>query len=256
MQARTDVHRRSRMLAKAPRIPASRRCGTVALAALLVMTSAGAPAMAGGTGTTSANTAPVTPPSVTTSSTQVSAANQGSATCGAQLTDAINQLGQASAGLTTASALAHTIADSVLSAEFLTEIGFANPSPASGALLNVAGDVLDVTNAALAITTSVVTTKASTLNSCDTEFTGTVTVDAGGTNVTGDSIYNNNLGVVANLNVGGNISGSQITATQGISADNGAITLGDPNLTHSSDPAAQIPILSTSSRVTSSGRRS
>jgi len=68
----------------------------------------------------------------------------------------------------------------------------------------------------------------STLPDCNTEFTGTVQVSGGGVNVTGDSIFNNDVGVAANVNVEGDVNASQFHATQGISAVGGGIWIGDP----------------------------
>src|SRR4029077_19240387 len=77
--------------------------------------------------------------------------------------------------------------------------------------------------------------RASQLPNCDQQFTGTVTVSNGGLNVTGQSIFNNTVGIIGNLNASQNVTASQVHATQGISADNGAIWLGDPGgLTYSS----------------------
>jgi hypothetical protein len=76
---------------------------------------------------------------------------------------------------------------------------------------------------------------ATTLPSCEEEFTGTVKVSAGGVNVTGGSIFNGNVGVKGNANVSGNVTASQVHATQGISAMGGHIWLGDPNGTTFSD---------------------
>ena len=63
------------------------------------------------------------------------------------------------------------------------------------------------------------------LPQCDQKFSGTVTVLNGGINVTGNSLVQGNLGVT------GNVTASQLQATQGISAFGGAITIGDPGLT-------------------------
>jgi hypothetical protein len=76
---------------------------------------------------------------------------------------------------------------------------------------------------------------ATTLPSCEEEFTGTVKVSAGGVNVTGASIFNGNVGVVGNINASGNVTASQVHATQGISAMGGRIWLGDLNGTTFSD---------------------
>ena len=67
------------------------------------------------------------------------------------------------------------------------------------------------------------------LPNCDSEFTGTVNVSGGGVNVTGDSIFNDDVGVAADVNVEGDVTASQVHATQGISAVGGGIWIGDPN---------------------------
>ena len=74
-----------------------------------------------------------------------------------------------------------------------------------------------------------------TLPECNTTFTGTVTVSGGGVNVTGASIFNEDVGVAADVNVEGNVNASQVYATQGISALGGGIWIGDPNGTTYSD---------------------
>ncbi len=63
------------------------------------------------------------------------------------------------------------------------------------------------------------------LPQCDQAFTGTVTVQNGGVNVNGNSLFKGDVGVT------GNVAASQLLATQGISAFGGAITIGDPSLT-------------------------
>lgn len=68
-----------------------------------------------------------------------------------------------------------------------------------------------------------------TLPNCDANFTGTVKVSGGGVNVTGASIFNNDVGVAADVNVQGDVNASQVHATQGISAVDGGIWIGDPN---------------------------
>ena len=76
---------------------------------------------------------------------------------------------------------------------------------------------------------------SSTLPGCESTHTGTVMVNDGGVNVTGTSIFNNDVGVAANVNVEGNVNASQVRATQGISAVGGGIWIGDPNGTTYSD---------------------
>lgn len=68
-----------------------------------------------------------------------------------------------------------------------------------------------------------------TLPNCEAEFTGTVTVSGGGLNVTGASIFNDDVGVAADVNAEGDVNASQVHATQGISAVGGGIWIGDPN---------------------------
>lgn len=68
-----------------------------------------------------------------------------------------------------------------------------------------------------------------TLPNCNAEFTGTVEVSSGGVNVTGTSIFNDDVGVAADVNVEGDVNASQVHATQGISAVGGGIWIGDPN---------------------------
>jgi hypothetical protein len=68
-----------------------------------------------------------------------------------------------------------------------------------------------------------------TLPDCEATHTGTVAVTDGGVNVTGDSIFNDDVGVAADVNVEGDVNASQVHATQGISAVGGGIWIGDPN---------------------------
>ncbi len=75
----------------------------------------------------------------------------------------------------------------------------------------------------------------STRPQCNQTFTGTVLVEDGGVNVTGDSYFQGEIGVVGNLALTGNVTSSTVTATQGISADGGSIFLGDTNLETFSD---------------------
>jgi hypothetical protein len=99
------------------------------------------------------------------------------------------------------------------------------------------------------------------LPACDTTFAGTATVSAGGLEVTGNSIFHDDLGVEGNISVVGRLgvqgtfTANQISAAQNVSADGNRITLGGPGNTfeagitlgggnmsgagYSSDPAAQ-----------------
>ena len=102
---------------------------------------------------------------------------------------------------------------------------------------------------------------AGELPACDTTFAGTATVSAGGLEVTGNSIFHDDLGVVGDvaivgtLGVQGLFSANQISAAEDVGADANRITLGGPDNTflpgitlgggnmsgagYSSDPAAQ-----------------
>ena len=92
--------------------------------------------------------------------------------------------------------------------------------------------VVGVTAQTVAFANQVV---AQGLPSCDQAFTGTVSVSAGGVNVTGVSIFNSNVGFAGNITVSGSINASQLHTSQGISALGGVISLGDPNGTTYSD---------------------
>jgi hypothetical protein len=101
----------------------------------------------------------------------------------------------------------------------------------------VVGAVATVAGVASQITAQVFTTDAFNLTNytaglpgCEGTFTGTVAVTAGGVNVSGDSIFQGNVGITQSLNVD-NLNVNTIMAAQGISAFGGAITIGDPSLT-------------------------
>ena len=122
-----------------------------------------------------------------------------------------------------------------LVASFLTEDGVANPSPAAPEILDAIAKGTELTakvgeqiGKVNEIAATGLELKELGLHFCNTEFTGTIS-GAGGTNITGNSIYNNNLGVVQDLSVGGKVNANQVNAAQGISAMGGAITIGDPN---------------------------
>lgn len=74
-----------------------------------------------------------------------------------------------------------------------------------------------------------------TLPDCEGTHTGTLAVTDGGVNVTGESIFNDDVGVAGDVNVEGDVNASQVHATQGISAVGGGIWIGDPNGTTFSD---------------------
>lgn len=100
-----------------------------------------------------------------------------------------------------------------------------------GAAAAVSGIATQLTGTVFAHQAQDLTDYANTLDFCDSKFTGTVTVKAGGVDVTGDSIFRGNVGLGSSLNVAGGVTASTLSATQGISAFGGAITIGDPNLT-------------------------
>jgi|GEM_PF-994546 len=198
-----------------------------------------ATAWAAGANTAASAVAPVAPAAVTPSSSQKVAG----ADCAQQYRDVMN--GLAIAGVTTqgvalgASIVAETaVAASLYSAAVAaaTQVGVANPSmavPFTAAGLATTAKVVSYGTQAVGLASSLAATvysvDASLLPSCDLDFTGTIKVTAGGSNITGDSIYHDNLGVVKDLSVGGNVSANQVNAAQGISAMGGAITIGDPN---------------------------
>lgn len=90
---------------------------------------------------------------------------------------------------------------------------------------------LDLTSSQLAVENDTRKGLMSTLSlpNCDQIFAGTVTVSAGGVNVTGDSLFNNNVAFAQNASVTGTVSASEMAASQGISADGGKIWIGDTN---------------------------
>ena len=180
---------------------------------------AAVPALAAGSNTTNPAPIPATPAQVVTSQPQKVIPFSGG--CNQQY-DTIGIVAEAG-GLATD--IAGTAAEAVAQA-----IPPPGEEVAEAAALGTQVAGLGVQAAALANSIY-----ANTLPSCEQEFTGTVTVDAGGVNITGQSIFNNTVGVDGNVNVSGNVNASQVHATQGISADGGAIWLGDPNgVTYSS----------------------
>jgi len=97
------------------------------------------------------------------------------------------------------------------------------------------GAGFDVAGVALGVDEQALTHWQHSLDNCDQNFTGTVTVKAGGLDVTGTSIFNSDVGVAADVNVEGDVNASQVHATQGISAVGGGIWIGDTNGTTYSD---------------------
>jgi hypothetical protein len=171
-------------------------------------------AFAAGSNTTSTAPTPATPPSVVTSQPQ--AALIGDATCSQQL----DTLGIVAQGIAAGTDIAG------LGAEIAAQAAGVGPTQQAAEAAALGIQVVSKTASAVAYGAQVQQTM---LPSCEQTFTGTVTVTNGGVNVTGGSIFNGNVGVVGSLNASQNVTASQVHATQGISADGGAIWLGDPN---------------------------
>ena len=100
---------------------------------------------------------------------------------------------------------------------------------------NIVGAASTVAGVASQITATTFTNAAASLPNCDATYIGTQTITVpagqGALNVSGNSIFQGNVGVTQNINVGGNVTASKLLATQGISADGGNIVLGNPDLT-------------------------
>ena len=186
------------------------------------------PALAqGANGTVSAAT-PSTPTAVNPSANQVT--GLGNAACVQQYNDYGISLEQTSQNV----AIAQTAADSVglalevagLASSFVSSAGAVPGVTAQGVALGLG--IADLFNQQTQINLA---NEQNGLPYCEQGFAGTISVSAGGSNITGDSIYNNNLGVAQNANVGGNVTASQVHTTQGISTNGGGIIIGDPNFT-------------------------
>ena len=190
----------------------------IALIAVLSLATV-KPAWSGGSNTSSPLPAPTAPTPVTPSQNQTSLVS--SATCAQQLSDAINDANAAGLALNAASAAAFAVSGTP-------------PAVIAGAALLAGGTASQI---AAQVYTTAQTSVANALHptvglpNCDATFAGTVTVTNGGVNVSGNSIFNNNVAIANNASVAGTLSASKITASQGISAFAGAITIGDPNLT-------------------------
>ena len=196
---------------------------TLAIAIVLAVTVS--TAWAQGNNTTVPNTTPVTPPPITPSSNQVTTG----ATCAQQLDEHLITLARVSLGVTSAQSTADLAG---LTAEIAAEAGqpFSNgaASTAVGAQATALGiGILDLVNQGIQIDLA---ETQNSLPSCDQVFTGTITVTNGGADITGDSIFRNNLGVVRDVNVGNNVTASRVSTTQGISTNGGGIVIGDRNL--------------------------
>ncbi|WP_143694554.1 YadA family autotransporter adhesin [Variovorax sp. JS1663] len=194
-----------------------------------------------GIGTTQAQTSigttpkpqPTPPPKVTTSTTQV---GLGQASCAQQLDDRAialqKKINDVNIGLLTTQAATTTADIAGLAAEAVGAVIVAAEIP--GIVAQGAAAAANLVGLGLAIDAHINSTELTNLDaetrslpSCDQTFTGTVTVDAGGADVTGDSIFNNNLAVRGQLDVAGAVSTNSLDAAQGISAMGGALRLGN-----------------------------
>jgi hypothetical protein len=171
-------------------------------------------AVAAGSNTTSPAANPSTPPQVVTSQPQ--AVLIGDATCSQQL----NTIGIVSQGVAVGTDIVG------LGLEAGAQLAPTGPVQQGLEASSIGVQVVSKTASAVAYGAQI---QASNLPSCEQEFTGTVKVSNGGINVTGSSLFNNNVGIIGSLNASQNVTASQVHATQGISADGGAIWLGDPN---------------------------
>lgn len=191
----------------------------VVLASLIILTAAGAstPVWAQKAITSAV---PATPASVNPSNTQVTSG----AACAQQLDDHLVNLAQISQDL----AIAQTSADAAgLLSEGLGELGqpFSNGATAAGVVAQGAalgigiGDLVNQQNQINLENT------ANNLPSCDQAFTGTISVSAGGANIAGDSIFQDDLGVVGDIQTSGGVgfaNGIAIAGPAGTTATVGA----------------------------------
>lgn len=184
-----------------------------------VVASGATDGFAAGSNTTSPAPTPATPSQVVTSQPQAAVITD--ATCAQQL----DTIGIVAEGVGLGTELGGTIAEAAAQA-------IPPPGEEVAEAAGLGTQIVGLTAQTVAYANMV---QATMLPSCEQTFTGTVTVNAGGVNVSGASIFNANVGVKGDVNVSGNVNASQVHATQGISADGGAIWLGDPNgVTYSS----------------------
>ena len=198
-----------------------RRAAAIALIPIAIAGSA----LAQGTNPTVPNTPPVTPPTVTPSTTQVTTG----ATCAQQFNNHGVNLAQISQDV----AIAQTSADAAgIAAEAIGEAGqpFTNPATVAGVAAQGAALALGIADLVNQQNQIDLTNTINNLPFCDQVFTGTITVTNGGADITGDSIFRNNLGVTQDVNVGNNVTASKVFTTQGISTNGGGIVIGDLNL--------------------------
>jgi hypothetical protein len=145
--------------------------------------------------------------------------------------------GAAAPGLATASGGAGTVAGSDqakvgIAAVLATQAGLFGTAAgaASGiSLTQVGAFTAQATGLASQITAQTLTDAAVPIPNCDAKYIGTQNIDVGAGN---QAIFaNGNVGVTGNINSGGQLTGNQLVAAQGISSNGGAITLGNADLT-------------------------
>jgi hypothetical protein len=182
------------------------------------MAIAAGPVFAQGPNTSNPAPTPATPTGVVTSQQVV---NPLSAKCSQQLTN----IGIAADGVGLTTTIVGVVAEGVAQA---VPPGAEQVAEAAA----IGTQVVGLTAQSVALGNEIL---AANLPSCEQSFTGTVSISAGGVNVTGASIFNSGVGVVGNVAVSGDVTASQVRATQGISAMDGRIWLGDLNGTTYSD---------------------
>jgi hypothetical protein len=191
----------------------------------LLSLAAGSPVMADGSNTSDTKPTPGTPTKVVTQDDQKLLL--GTAQCAQQYDLWGGILEGVSLGATTSGVIANGVG---LAAEAVGEAlqPATNPLAVAGVLAQGAALSFDIADLVTKGIQYGIQLESAGLPNCDATFTGTVTVDAGGVNVTGGSLFNGDVGVDANVVVSGDIDARQVHATQGISAHDGAIWIGDP----------------------------
>jgi hypothetical protein len=231
---------------------------TLAAMAALISISATTPAWATGSNTTSPAPTPITPAPVVTQTPDLLLPFLGG--CAQQYDLAIDlaaDAGLAAAGVGAAADVTaiglQAISEAAKAAEFTVmaggftgiatvvgiPVGGAAGAGAAAALAAnhlvddliladaLIGAVADVASVAFGVDEQLLSHYQNSLDNCDQNFTGTVTVKAGGLDVTGTSIFNSDVGVAADVNVEGDVTATQVRATEGISAVGGGIWIGD-----------------------------
>ncbi len=187
------------------------------------------PARAGGSNISDPAPTPDTPDPVIVSDDQRAGANVGDpADCAQQLD---NQGIVYDTG-TLAAATAATALDAAgLAAEVIGEAGqpFTNAATVAGVGIQATGVAVSIADLVFQGFKLGIDVEANGLPNCDQAFIGTVQVRDGGVDVSGGSIFNDDVGVDADVNASGEVTANQVKAAQGISAHGGAIWLGDPD---------------------------